>query len=200
MLERASARETAARVALGAIARQFLAQFGITLSSHTVAIGAVRADKLALERVEASPLRCGDAEAEARMVQAIEQARAQGDTLGGIFEVVARGGPVGLGSHVHWDRRLDSRLAGMVMSIPAVKGVEIGEGFAGASLPGSRFHDPIQPGSLRRSSNRAGGIEAGISNGEDILVRGAVKPIPTLGKPLPSVDLLRVRTVPRISA
>jgi chorismate synthase len=189
VLERASARETASRVALGAIARRFLGEFGMNIRSHTVAVAGVTAKKLSWRRVEASPLRCGDAEAEKSMLQAIKEALAQGDTLGGIFEVVASGVPVGLGSYVQWDRRLDAQIAGAVMSIPSVKGVEIGQGFEGAGMRGSQLHDIILPGSLRRRTNRAGGIEGGVSNGEDIVVRAGLKPLSTLGHPLPSVDL-----------
>jgi chorismate synthase len=189
VLERASARETAARVALGAIARRFLGEFGMNIRSHTAAIAGITASKLSWRRVEASPLRCGDPEAEKAMLQAVEDALAQGDTLGGVFEVVASGVPVGLGSYVQWDRRLDSLIAGAVMSIPSVKGVEIGLGFDGTRMRGSQVHDVILPRSLRRRTNRAGGIEGGVSNGEDILVRAGLKPLPTLGHPLPSVDL-----------
>ena len=189
VLERASARETASRVALGAIARRFLGEFGISIRSHTRAVAGITAKKLLWRRVEASPLRCGDPEAEKAMLQAIEEALAQGDTVGGVFEVVASGVPVGLGSYVQWDRRLDAQIAGATMSIPSVKGVELGLGFGGAGIRGSQFHDVILPGSLRRRTNRAGGIEGGVSNGEDIVVRAGLKPISTLAHPLPSVDL-----------
>ncbi len=198
ILERSSARETAARVAVGAVVRRFLEEFSVEIHSHTVAIGgqwAKASFPIDWERVEASPVRCADPQAEQKMIAAIEGAKAAGDTLGGIFEVVASGVPIGLGSHVHWDRRLDGRLAQAVMSINAVKAVEIGEGYANADLRGSQVHDVILPqgtGSGRmweHATNRAGGTEGGISNGEPILVRGAVKPISTLGNPLPSVDL-----------
>ncbi|MBI2304370.1 MAG: chorismate synthase [Chloroflexi bacterium] len=197
ILERASARETSARVAVGAVAKRFLEEFGILARSHILAIGGVSAmvtEPLDWERVESSPVRCADAEAEKEMVAAIDRAREAGDTEGGIFEVIASGIPIGLGSHVHWDRKLSGRLAQAVMSINAVKGVEIGGGFALAGLRGSQVHDIIQPltGSPRpwqHATNRAGGIEGGISNGEPIVLRGVVKPIPTLAKPLPSVDL-----------
>jgi len=209
VLERASARETAMRVALGAVARCLLARFGVQVRSETVAIGDVHAElpdwvgtdrngyrgeraKAHWEAVESSPVRCADPEAERRMVRAIDEARAAGDTLGGTFTVVAYGVPPGLGSHVHWDRKLSARLAGALMSINSIKGVEIGAGLGGASLPGSRYHDVIHYSATQgwaRGSNRAGGIEGGMSNGEPILVRCAAKPIPTLMKPLPSVDL-----------
>ena len=224
IMERASARETAARVAAGAIAKRFLAEFGIVIHSHTIAIGHVNYEPFAQgklrqavsidwQQVEASPLHCADAEAEKEMIAAIDKAKAEGDTLGGIFEVIATGVPAGLGSHVSWERRLDGRIAQAIMSINAVKGVEIGSGFALTKLKGSQAHDVIEPGSpsvtanhfpsssLRgvsatkqslpwhHATNHAGGIEGGITNGEDIIVRAAVKPIATLAKPLSSIDL-----------
>ena len=268
IMERASARETAARVAGGAIAKRFLEEFGIAIHSRTVAIGQVSCQPFASpviaseakqsqgpftsfrvtkesrrservsrspersegeeshpaqsklpeesaidwQQVEASPVRCANAEMEKAMMAAIDEAKANGDTLGGVFEVVAMGVPVGLGSHISWARRLDGRIAQAMMSINAVKGVEIGAGFALAGLKGSQAHDVIEPDprpiaespsslSLRGASatkqslpwrhatNRAGGIEGGISNGEDIIVRAAVKPIATLAKPLSSIDL-----------
>ncbi len=198
VLERASARETAARVAVGAVCRRLLEEFGIAVHSHTVSIGDVagRVDgELDWAAVEASPVRCADPQASERMVGAIDAAREAGDTLGGVFEVSATGVPIGLGSHVQWDRKLDGRLAQAVMSIHAVKGVEIGSGFAVAAGPGSQAHDVILPPQewgdrpWRRASNRAGGLEGGMTNGEPVLVRGALKPISTLSKPLPSVDL-----------
>ena len=202
ILERASARETAARVACGAIARTLLREFGITLGSHVVSIGSVEArgrealpDDLNAAS-DASPVRCLDPEADEAMRAAIDQAKDQGDTLGGVFEVVARGVPVGLGSHVSWDRKLDGRLARALMSIHAIKGVEIGLGFEGARRPGSRVHDAIargggaeHAGGFVRSSNGAGGLEGGITNGEPLVLRGAMKPIATLRTRLPSVDL-----------
>lgn len=207
VLERASARETAARVAAGAIARRLLEEFSIAIHSHTVAIAGVQAragDAIDWEAAEASPLRCTDPQAEKEMVAAIEAARDAGDSVGGVFEVVATGVPVGLGSHVHWDRRLDGLLSGAVMSIPALKGVEVGLGFAATQSRGSEVHDVILPPSgvgggpspFPRASNRAGGIEGGMSNGQDIVLRGAVKPIPTLSNPLPSVDLLTGQEMP----
>ena len=197
IIERASARDTASRVAAGAVARRFLEEFGVEIYSCTVAIGRQRAkvgDVINWEKVELSPVRCPDARAEKAMLVAIDEAKAAGDSVGGIFEVVASGVPIGLGSHVHWDRRLDGSIARAMMSINAVKGVEIGLGFAAAGLPGSRVHDVIEPATSgeqlwRHATNRAGGIEGGMSNGEPIVVRAAVKPIPTLGHPLPSVDL-----------
>jgi chorismate synthase len=202
IMERASARETATRVAVGAIARRFLEELGVAIHSHTVAIGQHHwergeASSIDWQRVEASPLRCADAKLEKAMIAAINEAKANGDTLGGIVEVIATDVPIGLGSHVSWDRRLDGRIAQAIMSINAVKGVEIGAGFALAGLKGSQAHDVIEPGPRskakrlpwRRASDRAGGIEGGISNGEDIIVRAAIKPIATLANPLPSVDL-----------
>ncbi len=205
VLERASARETAARVAVGAICRRLLAELGISVHSHTVAIGHVTAPQGEGEpdwaAVEASPVRCADPEASQRMVQAIEAAKEAGDTLGGVFEVWATGVPLGLGSYVHWDRKLDGRLAQAIMSINAVKGVEIGGGFALAQLPGSQAHDIILPPDewegqpWRRATNRSGGLEGGVTNGQPIVVRGAIKPIATLPRPLPSVDLRTGQTV-----
>ncbi|HEX7363812.1 MAG TPA: chorismate synthase [Dehalococcoidia bacterium] len=198
ILERASARETAARVAVGAIARRFLDEFGISIRSHTRSIGEHHVKELKSidwQKVEKSPLRCADATTEKSMIAAIDEAKANGDTLGGIFEVIASGVPVGLGSHVQWDRRLNGQIAQVVASIPAVKGVEIGMGFAITAIKGSKAQDiqaASRDGSTRwqRATNNAGGIEGGISNGEPIVVRAAVKPIATLGKPLPSIDLL----------
>jgi len=239
VMERASARETAARVAAGAIARRFLEEFGIAINSHTLAIGGVGCesfetpvvaspdaigtkqshpvqrelhDQIAIDwqQVEASPVRCAHGPAEQAMMAAIDEAKAGGDTLGGVFELVAMGIPIGLGSHVSWDRRLDGRIARAIMSVNAVKGVEIGAGFAQAAVPGSQAHDAIESGRAglgssrssplggahgpprppwRHATNHAGGIEGGMSNGEDIVVRAAVKPIATLARPLPSIDL-----------
>jgi chorismate synthase len=207
IMERASARETTARVAVGAIARRFLEELGVAVHSHTVAIGQhhwerEEASSIDWQRVEASPVRCAHAKLEKTMMAAIDEAKANGDTLGGIFEVIATGVPIGLGSHVSWDRRLDGRIAQAIMSINAVKGVEMGAGFALAELKGSQAHDVIEPNppsviaseakqslAWRRATNRAGGIEGGISNGEDIIVRAAIKPIATLASPLPSIDL-----------
>ena len=202
VLERASARETAARVACGAVAKRLLDEFGIRVGSHVVSIGdevARTAETLPDDlngAVADDPVRCLDPEASARMTAAIDAARERGDTLGGVFEVVATGVPAGLGSYVAWDEKLDGRLAGAMMSVQAVKGVEIGLGFEGARRPGSEVHDPIvrapekaRSGQLGRASNRAGGLEGGVTTGEPVLVRGAMKPISTLRRPLPSVDL-----------
>jgi chorismate synthase len=198
VLERASARETAARVALGEVARRFLRQaVGAEIVSHVVAIGSVRApDGLAplpehLDRVDADPVRCLDPAASAAMQAEIDQAKRDGDTLGGIVEVVAYGLPPGVGSHVHWDRRLDGRLAGALMSIQAIKGVEIGDGLATAGRRGSQAHDEMEntEGGVRRLTNRAGGIEGGMSTGEPIRVRAAMKPISTVPRALATIDV-----------
>ena len=194
ILERASARETAARVACGAVCKLLLAEFGIEIGSHVVELGGVTASisqplpTPVNERADRSPVRCLDAEAERAMIARIDAAQATGDTVGGVVEVVALGLPVGLGSHASWDTRLDGRLAQAVMSIPAVKGVEIGLGFEAARRPGSEVHDEILPG-LRRATNRAGGTEGGMSTGEPLVLRAAMKPIATLMAPLATVDL-----------
>ena len=201
IMERASARETAVRVAIGAVARRLLEEFGIEIKSHTIAIGgvSVKGEKTNWAQVEKSPIRCAEVKAEKAMVAAIDKAKKAGDTLGGIFQAIATGVPIGLGSHVQWDRRLDGRIAQAMMSINAVKGIEIGAGFSLASLLGSEAHDMIQFDTAKRkwlhASNRAGGIEGGITNGEPIVVKAVVKPIPTLGKPLPSMDLRTGETV-----
>ena len=203
ILERASARETAARVAAGALARRLLDEFGVEVGSHVVSLGgiaAARIDPLPAplnEAADRSPVRCLDAMAERAMIERVDAAKAAGDTLGGIVEVVARHLVPGLGSHVSWDRKLDARLAGLLMSIPAVKGVEIGLGFDAARRPGSAVHDPIDPGenagdvrtAFRRRSNNAGGLEGGMTTGEALVIRVAMKPISTLMTPLPTVDL-----------
>jgi chorismate synthase len=198
ILERASARETAARVAVGAVARRFLEEFGITVYSHTTSIGkhhAKQRKSIDWQQVDKSPVRCADAAAEKAIMAAIDGAKAEGDTLGGTFELIANGVPAGLGSHVQWDRRLDGQIAQSIMSINAVKGVEIGAGFLIASIKGSQAQDTIEISPKRtampwqRPTNQAGGIEGGISNGQPIVIRAAVKPIATLSKPLPSVDL-----------
>jgi chorismate synthase len=197
VLERASARETAARVALGELARGFLRQaLGAEIVSHVVAIGAVRVpDGLVpgpadLAAIDADPVRCLDQAASAAMIAEIDAAHRDGDTLGGLIEVVAHGLPPGLGSYAHWDRRLDARLAGAVMSIHAIKGVEIGDGFASAGRRGSAAHDEIEPGPSgpRRVTNRAGGIEGGMSTGEPVRVRAAMKPISTVPRALATID------------
>ncbi|WP_372010995.1 chorismate synthase [Paenibacillus chitinolyticus] len=198
ILERSSARETTMRVACGAVARQLLEAFGIKLASHVVRIGEVEAKspQLPIDELiaitEESPVRVTDPEAEAAMIAAIDAAKADGDTLGGIVEVIVEGAPVGLGSHVQWDRKLDGRIAQAVLSIQAFKGCEIGIGFEAAKLRGSSVHDEIQydpEKGFRRASNRAGGFEGGMTTGEPIIVRGVMKPISTLYKPLQSVDI-----------
>ena len=202
ILERASARETAARVAAGAIARQLLAQAGVRLTSHVFSIASIRipGDRVvtfdeAAALPDDSPLRCVDADTTARMIEAIDKAKAAGDTMGGGFEVIATGMPIGLGSYVQWDRKLDGRLAQALMSIPAIKGVGIGLGPEAAARPGSRVHDEIvldpAPGGmpLARPTNNAGGLEGGVTNGQDLRVSAWMKPIATLMKPLRSVDL-----------
>lgn len=197
-LERASARETAARVAVGAVCRKLLGELGIRVFSHVVEVGgaAIRTRPARWEDVpqiaEASELRCVDAEAEAQMRAAIDDARQRGDTLGGVFEVVALGVPPGLGSYVHWDRKLDGRLAQAVMSIHAVKGVEVGQAFDIARAPGSQAHDEIfwdRERGFYRETNRAGGTEGGVTTGAPLVVRGAMKPLSTLMSPLRSVDI-----------
>jgi chorismate synthase len=203
VLERASARETTARVAASAVCRRLLAVFGIRIASHVVHLGGVDARRPATmpddvnAAADPSPLRTLDPEAEREMIARIDEAKRTGNTLGGICEVICDGVPVGLGSHVSWDRKLDGRLAGALMSIPAVKGVEIGMGFAGAKLPGSEVHDEIDwdgdgrptTGNVRRRTNRAGGLEGGITTGEPLVIRVAKKPIATLMRPLGTIDL-----------
>ncbi len=204
ILERASARETAARVAVGAVAKTILERCGVTVGGHVVSIGGSTPSKAEYTRFregaasETSLLRCLDRSVEQEMVKLIDKAVMNGETLGGVFEIKAFDVPVGLGSHVHWDRRLDSDLASAVMSIPAIKGVQIGAGFRGAELPGSAVHDAILHDTSRgfyRETNNAGGIEGGISNGETIILSAAMKPIPTLMSPLGSVHFLSKRKV-----
>ncbi len=198
VLERASARETAARVAAGGVARALLRELGIDVWSFTAEVGGVALDPAdatrSREEADASPLRCPDPGAEARMMARIDEARANGDSVGGVFEVVAHGLPIGLGSYVHWDRRLDAALAAAVMSINIVKGVEFGLGFEQTRRFGSAVHDVIagrgEDGRWIHRSNNAGGLTGGVTNGEPLVVRGAVKPISTLARPLPSADLL----------
>jgi chorismate synthase len=213
VLERASARETAARVAAGAIARQLLDRFGIRLASHVFALGPIAVqDPLAVTFETASalpadaPLRCVDDRLTADMIAVIDRAKDAGDTVGGAFEVIARGVPPGLGSYAQWDRKLDGRLAQALMSIPAIKAVGIGRGPAVAALPGSRMHDEIVPAGddnersgvpgLARPTNNAGGLEGGVTNGEDVRVSAFMKPISTLMKPLRSVDLQTMTASP----
>jgi len=198
VLERASARETAARVAVGAVCKRLLREFDIEVFSHVTEIGGIvaKVDGLSFaqsrDRAEGSEVRCADAEAGEAMMRKIDEARKRGTSLGGVFEVVALNLPVGLGSYVHWDRKLDGRLAQAVMSIQAIKGVEIGLGFEGAKRFGFETHDEIfyEDGRFVRKTNRAGGLEGGMSNGQPIIVRGAMKPIATQYAPMASVDLL----------
>jgi len=202
VLERASARETASRVAVGALAKLLLERFNISVVSHVLSIGGSNDPGVDLSRpqqahaAEESPVRCIDKTAEKEMVARIEKAMKAGETLGGIFEVRAFGVPIGLGTYAHWDRRLDGNIARAMMSIPAIKGVEIGLGFPCAALPGSEVHDEIdfkQGKGFFRNTNRAGGIEGGVSNGEVIIVKAAMKPIPTLMSPLSSVHFISKR-------
>ncbi len=198
VLERSSARETAARVACGAIAKQLLAEFGIKVASQVIRIGEIEVSRkdLPIDEIiritEESPVRVTDKEAEAQMIAHIDQVKLEGDSIGGIVECIIEGVPVGLGSSVQWDRKLDGRIAGAVVSINAFKGCEIGYGFAVSSLRGSKVHDEIMYSKERgfyRASNRLGGFEGGMTTGEQIVVRGVMKPIPTLYKPLQSVDI-----------
>jgi chorismate synthase len=200
ILERASARETAARVALGAVARAFLSQTcGITVLSHVLSIGSVRVPENTvlpsegdMKRIDEDPVRCADSKTSAAMITEIESAHSDGDTLGGVVEVLAYNLPPGLGSHVHWDRRLDARLAAAMMGIQAIKGVEVGDGFTTATRRGSVAHDEIErgpDGSIRRRTDRAGGTEGGMSNGEILRVRAAMKPISTVPKALDTIDV-----------
>lgn len=197
VLERSSARETAARVGAGALAKLFLSQVGVQIISHVVSIGSAEARKdlrptpADLEAIDASQVRCFDPEAEAAMIAEIEAATEAKDSLGGVFEVVGFGVPMGLGSYVHWDRKLDAKLAQAVMSIQAIKGVEIGDGFLNAHLRGSQAHDEIfyEDGRFTRTTDRAGGTEGGVSMGGTLRIRAAMKPLSTLKKPLRTVDV-----------
>ena len=198
VLERSSARETTARVAVAGVAKRLLSEFGISIVSHVTEIGGVRVGPLELpweeirRRAEASEVRCADPIAERAMIEAIDHAKAGGDTLGGVFEVVALGCPVGLGSYVQWDRKLDGLLAQAFCSIHAIKGAEIGLGFEAARRPGSQVHDEIlfdADAGFQRASNSAGGLEGGVTNGQPVIVRAVMKPISTLRKPLRSVDV-----------
>ena len=204
VIERSSARETAARVAVGSVCQVFLKEFGVEIHSHVLSVGPV-GDKITQrsaisnnfassywEQVEQSPMRCGDSDLETQMINYIQECKSRGETCGGIFEVVAMGVPIGLGSYSQWDRRLSSKLAMALMSIPSVKGVEIGGGFESSALPGSLVHDVVQWGDelgWQHLTNNAGGIEGGMSNGAPIVVKAAVKPISTLAHPLPTVDI-----------
>jgi chorismate synthase len=199
VLERASARETAARVACGALAKQLLTVFGIEILSHVIQLGGIpgKPVELSWDAIAAipddAPLRCSDSAAQQRMIELIDQKRESGDTLGGIFEVIARGVVPGLGSHTAWDLKLDGRLAQAVMSIPAVKAVAIGAGLQASALPGSEVHDEIaynnETKEFIRETNRAGGLEGGVTNGEELRIRGHMKPLSTLRRPLRSVDI-----------
>jgi chorismate synthase len=204
VIERSSARETAARVAVGAVCQTFLRQFGVEIHSHVLSIGPVGdrdASSSAIgnsfsvaywEQVEQSPVRCGNDELGTQMINYIQSCKSQGETCGGVFEVIATGVPIGLGSYSQWDRRLSTRLAMALMSIPSVKGVEIGAGFEATTLPGSHVHDVIQwsdEQGWQHLTNNAGGVEGGMSNGAPIVVRAAVKPISTLAHPLATVDI-----------
>jgi chorismate synthase len=204
VIERSSARETAARVAVGAVCMALLKEFGVEVHSHVLAVGPVGtkdAQRSAIantftasywERVEQSPMRCGDGELTTRMIDYIHECKSKGETCGGVFEVVATGVPIGLGSYSQWDRRLSTKLAMALMSIPSVKGVEIGGGFEASALPGSQVHDVVQwseEQGWQHLTNNAGGVEGGISNGAPIVVRAAVKPISTLAHPLPTIDI-----------
>ncbi len=201
VLERSSARETAMRVAVGAFAKELLRMLNIKIYSHVIQIGSVEVPSDSIKSIlqgdqinelaDASPVRCLDKQAEAAMMEEITRSKKQGDTLGGIVQLIIRNVPPGLGSYVHWDRKLDALLAQALMSVQAVKGVEVGAGFSAAALPGSAFHDEMfyENRAIIRKTNRAGGIEGGMSNGEDIVLQILKKPIPTLMKPLHSVDV-----------
>lgn len=217
VLERSSARETAMRVALASVCRELLRSFGIEVGGHVLALGGERsplledepglalrgfssADLLA-RAADVSPVACLDEATSERMSEAVDAARGDGDTLGGVVEVVVTGCPTGLGSYAQWDERLSGRLAGAVLSVPAIKGVEVGLGFRAADLRGSRCHDLIVPGPTgrpRRPTNRAGGLEGGVTNGEPLVVRAAMKPLPTLMRPLPSVDVRTGEAAPAL--
>ena len=197
ILERSSARETTMRVAVGAVCKEFLHALGIQVVSQVTNIGGVEVDPSKVNRhllgqETSSELNCFDEAAEVKMKEKIDEAKKAGDTLGGIFEVTVRGLPAGLGSHIQWDRRLDAKIAGAMMSIQAIKGVEIGAGFQCAVLPGSQIHDEVfldEEGDVFRKTNRAGGLEGGMTNGEEVVVKAAMKPIPTLMTPLRSIDI-----------
>ena len=204
VIERSSARETAARVAVGAVCLALLKEFGVEVHSHVLSVGPVGkkdAERSAIannftasywDQVEQSPMRCGDSELEKQMINYIQECKSRGETCGGIFEVVATGVPIGLGSYSQWDQRLSSKLAMALMSIPSVKGVEIGAGFESSTLPGSQVHDVVQLSDeqgWQHLTNNAGGVEGGISNGAPVVVRAAVKPISTLAHPLPTIDI-----------
>jgi chorismate synthase len=202
VLERASARETAMRVALGAAARRFLSECGVVVASRVIAIGGETDDSplpCPVSKLNAltdmDPVRCANPDFSKRMVTRIDEAKASGDTLGGVFEVLAEGLPIGLGSYAQWDRRLEGPLSQALMSLNAIKGVEIGHGFRGAGLPGSRAHDAYEPKGRKVSyrTNRSGGLDGGMTTGQTLVLRAAMKPIATLMKPLDSVDLRTMR-------
>jgi chorismate synthase len=201
ILERASARETTARVAIGAVAQEFLLAFGIRVQGQVASVEDIQATistEIADDSLYETPFYCMDINASEKMKVRVDEARQKGDSLGGIFQVVAQGLPPGLGSHVHWDRKLDGLISQALMSIPSVKGVEIGEGFLVSTLKGSKAHDEIfysSEKSYYRKTNRAGGLEGGLTNGEKLVVRAAIKPIPTLLSPLESVDIVSKETV-----
>ncbi|MFH1074227.1 MAG: chorismate synthase [Candidatus Firestonebacteria bacterium] len=200
VLERASARETAARVAAGAVCRKLLKEFGIEIFGYVTQIADIQAKTYDIKYkavIEASPLRTADKKAEKAMITVIEKAKKNGDSIGGVFEVRALKVPAGLGSYAQWDKKLDARLAGGLMSLQAIKGVEIGLGFKAAQMPGSKVHDQIyyKKGMYYRKTNSCGGIEGGMSNGSDIVVRAAMKPIATLYKPLNSIDIVTKKKV-----
>ena len=206
ILERASARETAARVAIGTVCKSFLSALGVSVLSHVIEVGDVRASEDTLprpedlDRIDASPLRCLDPDAEQRMVALIEEMRRKGDTLGGVFEVLVYGVPTGIGSHVQWDRRLDAELAQALMSIQAMKGVEIGPGFDIARAPGSRAHDEIEwHDGYTRPTDRSGGTEGGMSTGQVVRARAAMKPLSSLARSLPTVDVRTKEQAPAIT-
>ncbi|MCF6137574.1 chorismate synthase [Pseudalkalibacillus berkeleyi] len=199
VLERSSARETTVRVAAGAVAKSLLSQFGVKVAGHVISIGGIKSAKTSFDSIEdlqdvteQSPVRCYDADASEKMKEAIDEAKKNGDSIGGIVEVIVEGLPVGLGSHVHYDRKLDAKIAGAIMSINAFKGVEFGIGFEAAQRPGSEVHDEIlwnHESGYYRKTNNLGGFEGGMTNGMPVIVRGVMKPIPTLYKPLQSVDI-----------
>lgn len=200
ILERASARETAMRVAIGAVCKLLLKEFNIKIISHVTAIGGISINRMRLktdeiqEKAELSLLRCADKDAEKKMIKRVDSAKRNGDSLGGVFEIIITNPPIGLGSHTQWDRKINARLSNAIMSIQAIKGVEIGLGFEAAKRFGSDVHDEIfydkKSKRFYRKTNNAGGIEGGMTNGEEIIIRAAMKPIPTLIKPLRSVDVL----------
>lgn len=204
ILERASARETAARTAVGAVCRQFLGVFGIELRSHVIEIGSIKSPTWSkikddmekdnyFKKVESSPLHCGDDKKTEEMIDLIDSWKEKGDSVGGVIELIGFGLPTGLGDHTHWDKKLDGKLAGALMSIQAIKGVEIGAGFQTAASPGSRVHDEIyynEDKGFYRKTNKAGGLEGGMTNGQPLILKVAMKPIPTLAKPLHSVDII----------